>query len=131
MGLLSSQDFTSSQSGRKLGIIGCAVGSAYAFLLAEQMFAAGCQLLISITSSGQIAAIRPPPYFILIDRALRNEGNELHYLPANNDYATADPALIAIIEGGLAHIGEPVHRGATWTTDAPYRDYRIDRSSTS
>jgi uridine phosphorylase len=117
-----SEMFTFSQSGRKLGIIGCAVGSAYAVLLAEQMFAAGCQLLISITSSGQIAAIRPPPYFILIDRALRDEGTSYHYLPANNDYATADPALIAIIEAGLAHIGEPVHRGATWTTDAPYRE---------
>ncbi|MCW2242460.1 phosphorylase family protein [Azospirillum canadense] len=30
--------------------------------------------MISITSSGQITALRPPPYFILIDKALRDEG---------------------------------------------------------
>ena len=40
---------------------------------------------------GQIRALRPPPYFILIDRALRDEGASCHYLPAS-DYAEADPA---------------------------------------
>ena len=85
------------------------------------MFASGCRLLISITSSGQIMALRPPPYFILIERALRDEGASLHYLPAS-DYAEADPALVDTIAGALSHVGEPVERGTTWTTDAPYRE---------
>jgi hypothetical protein len=46
------------QGGREYGIVGCAVGAPYAVLLAEQMFASGCRLLISITSSGQIRARR-------------------------------------------------------------------------
>lgn len=107
---------------RKFGIVGCAVGASYAVLLAEQMFASGCQLLISITSSGQITALRSPPYFILIDRALRDEGTSYHYLPAGTDYASADPGLVARISGALDGIGEPVERGATWTTDAPFRE---------
>ena len=107
--------------GREYGIVGCAVGAPYAVLLAEQMFASGCRLLISITSSGQIRALRPPPYFILIERALRDEGASLHYLPAS-EYAEADPALIATIAEALARFGEPVERGTTWTTDAPYRE---------
>src|SRR4051812_17022062 len=36
------------------GIVGCAVGAPFAVLLAEQMFASGCQLLISVTSAGRI-----------------------------------------------------------------------------
>ena len=116
-----SDMFSFKQNQREYGIVGCAVGAAYAVLLAEQMFASGCRLLISITSSGQITALRPPPYFILIDRALRDEGTSYHYLPAG-DYAEAAPDLLAEIEPGLAKVREPVERGATWTTDAPYRE---------
>jgi hypothetical protein len=79
--------------GRAYGIVGCAVGAAYAVPVAEQMFAAGCRLLISITSSGQITALRPPPYFILIERALRDEGTSYHYLPPS-EYSHADPDLV-------------------------------------
>lgn len=110
------------QGGRDYGILGCAVGGSYAVLVAEQMFASGCRLLLSITSSGQIAALRPPPYFILIERALRDEGTSYHYLPADSDFAEADPALITTVGAALAEAGEPVERGATWTTDAPYRE---------
>jgi hypothetical protein len=106
--------------GREYGIVGCAVGAPYAVLLAEQMFTSGCRLLISITSSGQIRALRPPPYFILIERALRDEGTSCHYLPPS-DYAEAAPALATIAEA-LSRVGEPVERGTTWTTDAPYRE---------
>jgi uridine phosphorylase len=109
------------QGGREFGIIGCAVGASYAVLLAEQMFASGCPLLVSITSSGQITALRPPPYFILIEKALRDEGTSYHYLPPS-DYAEADAALVATISPALVDVGEPVERGATWTTDAPYRE---------
>lgn len=110
------------QSGREYGIVGCAVGAAsYAVLVAEQMFASGCRLLVSVTSSGQIKTLRPPPYFILIERALRDEGTSYHYLPATA-YADADSSLIATVDEALAYVSEPVERGATWTTDAPYRE---------
>jgi uridine phosphorylase len=109
------------QSGREYGIVGCAVGASYAVLVAEQMFASGCRLLVSITSSGQITVLRPPPYFILIERALRDEGTSYHYLPASS-YADANPALIATVTTALSGLDEPVERGATWTTDAPYRE---------
>ena len=51
-----------------------AVGAPFAVLVAEQLFASGCRLLISVTSAGQIVSTAPPPYFVLIDRALRDEG---------------------------------------------------------
>lgn len=111
-----------AHGGRHYGIVGCAVGASYAVLLAEQMFVSGCRLLISITSSGQIRQLREPPYFILIERALRDEGTSYHYLPAEREYAAADPVLVATVIPALAQLGTPVECGASWTTDAPYRE---------
>lgn len=62
--------YTLTQDGIQLGIVLCAVGAFFAVLIAEQLFASGCRLLISITSSGQLVELRPPPYFVLIERAL-------------------------------------------------------------
>jgi uridine phosphorylase len=107
--------------GEMFGIVGCAVGAPFAVLIAEQLFASGCRLLISVTSSGQIASAGPTPYFVLIDRALRDEGTSLHYLPTA-DFADADPALVGQIAAGLTDHRPPVLQGATWTTDAPYRE---------
>ncbi|MDZ7809553.1 MAG: hypothetical protein U5L11_04560 [Arhodomonas sp.] len=60
--------------GLRLGVVGCAVGAPFAVVVAEQLFVSGCSLLISVTSAGQITAVREPPYFVLIERALRDEG---------------------------------------------------------
>lgn len=109
------------QGDREFGIVGCAVGASYAVLIAEQMFAAGCRLLLSITSSGQIRPLGSPPYFILIDKALRDEGTSYHYLPPS-DYVRADEPLVRAAMKSLIGFGEPVERGATWTTDAPFRE---------
>jgi uridine phosphorylase len=70
-----------TRDGLEYGIIGGAVGASFAVLVAEELFSSGCQLLISITSAGQITPVGPPPYFILIDQALRDEGTSYHYLP--------------------------------------------------
>ena len=105
----------------ELGLIGCAVGAPFAVLIAEQLFASGCRLLISMTSAGQLAPLRPPPYFVLIDKALRDEGTSYHYLPPG-EFSRADAALVARMDGAFAHLRVPVERGATWTTDAPFRE---------
>jgi uridine phosphorylase len=107
--------------GRAVGIVGCAVGAAFAVLVAEQLFASGCRLLVSITSAGQIQEIGRPPYVIAIDRALRDEGTSYHYL-APDDFANADESLVARVEAAVRAAGVTVYRGPTWTTDAPFRE---------
>ena len=106
---------------RSVGIVDCAVGAPYAVLVAEQMFALGCELLLSITSSGQVAPLGPTPYFVLIDRALRDEGTSHHYAPPA-EFAETDATLVPTAEHALAAAGFRIHRGATWTTDAPFRE---------
>ena len=107
----------------EVGIIGCAVGAPFAVLVAEQLFASGCRLLVSVTSAGQITPVGLTPYFVLIDRALRDEGTSYHYLPGPTFAEAPDKALLARVEhAGQALSGVTLHRGATWTTDAPYRE---------
>lgn len=107
--------------GTTFGIVGCAVGAPFAVLVAEEMFASGCGLLLSITSAGQISPVRNPPYFVIINRALRDEGTSYHYLPPS-EYSVADLTLISLAERALASAGTPVLLGASWTTDAPFRE---------
>jgi uridine phosphorylase len=113
--------FTFEIGGRQAGIIGCAVGAPFAVLLAEELFASGCELLINLTSAGQITPIRKPPYFVVIDRALRDEGTSYHYA-APSDYSEADPSLVAMAARALEREGISAVTGASWTTDAPFRE---------
>jgi uridine phosphorylase len=108
-------------AGLSIGIVGLAVGAPFAVLVAEQVFVSGCRLLISVTSAGQIAPLGPPPYFMLIDRALRDEGTSHHYLPPE-PFAEADAGLADRAFAAASALPVPVHRGPSWTTDAPYRE---------
>ncbi len=118
---LDEFDHADSRGRLRLGIVGCAVGGPFAVLVAEQLFASGCQFLVSVTSAGQILPAGPPPYFVLIDQALRDDGTSAHYLPPQIP-AAADPALADAAHEALRHHPEPVHRGLSWTTDAPFRE---------
>jgi len=104
-----------------VGIIGYAVGAPFAVLVAEELFACGCRFLLNLTSAGQIDAVAAPPYFVVIDRALRDEGTSYHYV-APSEFAEADPRLVAIAMEAVAREGLRVFAGASWTTDAPFRE---------
>lgn len=104
-----------------VGIVGRVVGASFAVLVAEELFASGCRLLVSLTSAGQIMPVRPPPYFVVIDRALRDEGTSYHYaLPS--EFAEADASLVAAAGNALATLSQRSVVGPSWTTDAPFRE---------
>jgi uridine phosphorylase len=104
-----------------VGIIGCAVGAPFAVLIAEELFSGGCRLLVSLTSAGQITPAGQTPYFVIIDRALRDEGTSYHYAAAS-DYGEADPRLIAMAVEALKGTNLHAVVGSSWTTDAPFRE---------
>ena len=113
--------YETTEGGRSIGIIGRAVGASFAVLVAEQLFAAGCELLLSITSAGQIVPQGEPPYFVLIEEALRDEGTSHHYRSPSS-YAALGSPLHDRLRGGFTDVPVPVHTGRSWTTDAPYRE---------
>lgn len=88
-------------------------------LVAEELFASGCQLLVSLTSAGQITPSGPPPYFVVIDRSLRDEGTTYHYAPPSE---FADANLVRMAAAALAGAGPRSIVGSSWTTDAPFRE---------
>lgn len=113
--------YTFSLAGETVGIIGCVVGAPFAVLIAEELFACGCHHLLSVTSAGQIVAAKSPPYFVVIDRALRDEGTSYHYA-APSEFAEADPRLVSKVTKALNDEGLSALVGPSWTTDAPFRE---------
>lgn len=107
--------------GEAVGIVACAVGSPFAVLVAEELFACGCRLLISLTSAGQIVPAGKPPYFVVIDRALRDEGTSYHYAVPDT-FAEADTRIVATAMQALTSAGLRAYVGPSWTTDAPFRE---------
>jgi hypothetical protein len=108
-------------AGESIGIVGYAVGAPFSVLIAEELFACGCRFLLSLTSAGQIASVGAPPYFVVIERALRDEGTSYHYA-APADFAEADARLVTAAMDALEREGLRVFAGASWTTDAPFRE---------
>lgn len=116
-----SELWVTHTDGIEIGIVACAVGASYAVLVAEQLAASGCSLVVSITSAGRIVALGEPPYFVIIERARRDEGTSLHYV-APSEWSLLDADLLADLAVGLDGMDEPVHVGSSWTTDAPFRE---------
>jgi uridine phosphorylase len=112
---------TFTLAGHCVGIISGAVGAPFAVLVAEELFACGCRLLLSVTSAGQIIPAAPPPYFVIVERALRDDGTSYHYIPPS-EYAEANPHLVAMAAEALKGANQYVIVGASWTTDAPFRE---------
>jgi uridine phosphorylase len=108
-------------AGETAGIVGCAVGAPFAVLIAEELLESGCRLLLSVTSAGQIVPAGPMPYFVIIDRAFRDEGTSYHYADAS-EYCEADATLVALADNALKAADLPAIVGPTWTTDAPFRE---------
>jgi uridine phosphorylase len=126
-----SELYSSTFKDLNFGIIGCAVGAAYAVLLAEQLFVSGCELLISVTSAGKLNIDITKDY-ILINDTLRDEGTSYHYLPAD-EKSSIDPHVSQKLERLVENNHLSVQKGKSWTTDAPYRETKsaIDNAKTN
>ncbi len=86
-------------SGRsEFGVIGGTIGAPFAVLVAEELFVCGCRALVSIGSAGLISQSLQPPFFLLIERAFRDEGASYHYLPAS-PFVEADQYFLNRVHG--------------------------------
>ncbi len=110
--------YTFSIGNTDIGIIPCIVGSSYAVLVSEQLFASGCAFLISITSSGIISKTENEQRFALITESIRDEGTSYHYLPKDIPAKISETLLDSLnkVERKLWF------NTKSWTTDAPYRE---------
>ena len=110
---------------REVAIVPFTVGAPFAVLVAEELMASGCELLINLTSAGRIAAPPGIASFMVIERALRDEGTSYHYLPATR-WSHLRPGLREKLSKLHLLDGPPIVYGSTWTTDAPFRETAQD-----
>jgi uridine phosphorylase len=117
--------FAIDVQGATCGVIPRTIGGPYAVLVAEQLAAAGAELIIGLTSAGRVSPELPLPCLVSVTDAIRDEGTSLHYLPASKYVGCPVPVLVPILERELAATGWTVRRGKVWTTDAPYRETKV------
>ncbi len=111
--------------GREVGIVPFTVGAPFAVLVAEELAASGCELLINVTSAGRIAAPPGLAAFVVIEQALRDEGTSFHYRPPSR-WSTLRGDIRERLSGLSVSGAPPLLHGCTWTTDAPFRETPSD-----
>lgn len=114
--------YATEVDGIPFGIIPRTIGGPYAVLIAEQLAAAGAELIIGLTSAGRVSSELPLPCLVAVSSAIRDEGTSLHYLPAGKEVGCPAPGVVPILQRELAATGWTVLCGKVWTTDAPYRE---------
>jgi uridine phosphorylase len=98
-------------------------GSPMVMELAEELAAMGAQKMILMTWGGTLQTDLEPGNIVVCNRAIRDEGASHHYLP-HAKYIDANESLVNELVDALHARGAPCTVGATWTTDAPYRETR-------
>jgi uridine phosphorylase len=109
--------------GRRLAVMHPGVGAPLAAGFLEELIALGCRAFVACGGAGVLVPELALGHAIVPDRAIRDEGTSYHYLPAGRSVVPTAQAVEAIVETLRAH-DVPYVTGATWTTDALYRETR-------
>lgn len=99
------------------------IGAPVVVSLAEEMIAWGVQRFVILSWGGALQKELSTGDIVLNDRAIRDEGVSHHYLPTEK-FTSADVSLMKKMENHLSAQNAKFTIGATWTTDAPYRETR-------
>jgi len=97
------------------------IGAPVVASLTEEMIAWGVKRFIILSWGGGLQISLNTGDIVVADKAIRDEGVSHHYLPAET-YAHADANLMASLTLHLSASKTSIKTGATWTTDAPYRE---------
>jgi uridine phosphorylase len=102
------------------------LGSAAAGGLLEELIALGIKRVIACGSSGLVGDFDAKK-FLLVDKAIRDEGLSYHYMEPSV-YVETNSVLNETLKKSLITRGVSFEQGITWTTDAFYRETksRID-----
>ena len=121
--------FLTDRRGRSVGVVGnFGIGAPAATNLAEELIAWGAKRLVIVSLAGGVQSDLAPGSLVVCDRAIRDEGTSYHYLPPARDVAASADLVSALSKAlgarGLVHV-----TGATWSTDAPYRETREEATA--
>ena len=105
----------------KIGIMTGFGGAPVTVEIAEEFAAMGVKCMILMTWGGILQPDLKPGDIVVVDKAIRDVGVSYHYLPPAR-YIEADTQLADQLVDAIKARGGNCTRGATWTTDAPFRE---------
>ena len=109
--------------GRSIGLFHSLLGGAGTVCLMEQLFARGAKKILLYGNCGVLNKEIVAGHLILPTAAYRDEGTSYHYLPVSDYVEVPTHKHLAEIMDEL-HL--PYATGKVWTTDAFYRETRIN-----
>jgi uridine phosphorylase len=104
-------------------IINVGGGSPIIAELSEEFAALGIKRLALMTWAGALQPDLKAGDIVVCDQAIRDDGTSYHYLPPGKSIS-ADGELVEKMVEAIKKQGGSCSVGATWTTDAPYRETR-------
>lgn len=107
--------------GQKVAVCFPGVGGPVAGATLEELIALGCRRFVGCGGAGSLRSEQSMGQLVVVERALRNEGLSHHYLPPQ-EWVHADESLLEQTRQVLKRGNVPFLVGATWTTDALYRE---------
>ena len=110
-------------SGVPVAVVHPGVGAPLAATFVDELVVRGATTFVACGGAGVLVPELAVGHVMVPTTAIRDEGTSYHYLPPSR---TVDPSPIAqaAIVSVLRDRGVPYVEGATWTTDAPYRETR-------
>jgi len=113
------------KTGNRVAVAGqFGVGAPVIGVLVEEFAAWGVAAFVWLGIAGGLQLSLSCGDLVLVETAVRDEGTSHHYLPPGSAVAAAQD-LTAWVETAASDTKLPLRKGATWTTDAPYRETAV------
>jgi len=110
------------ETNNKIGIMGnFGIGAPIVVTVMEELIDFGVKKFVSIGVAGSLQKNLKLGDIVICERAIRDEGTSYHYLKPSK-YIHAPKSMIKKIKKVLNNSKIKYRIGATWTTDAPYRE---------
>lgn len=122
---LKTTAYIVERNGKRIILRRCPIGAPGSVVIMEELVAMGVEKIISVGTAGSLQSGITPASIVLCNRAYRDEGTSYHYMQPS-EYVDADPRLKRELREMLDSHKISHVSGATWTTDAPYRETAED-----
>ena len=106
----------------RIAVLRTTIGAPAAVVSFEEAVALGLRSVIAFGACGSLRNDLPIGSVVLPTSAYSEEGTSRHY--GGGRWSQPDPGLSRALRTACARRDVPYAEGATWTTDAPYREGR-------
>ena len=113
--------FTANSAGGHVGICCMGIGAPAVAAQLEVLISLGVREFLSLGTAGGLHADQSIGDVVVLNGAVRDEGVSHHYVDPNAS-VQPDSSITAALRDRLVAAGLLIREGATWTTDAPYRE---------